>query len=378
MDVVVAIDSFKGSLSSIEVATAIKEGILKVFSNASINIVPMADGGEGTIEAITLNDKSKFIYMKSCDPFRREIDSYYAALDDIVVIEVATTIGLSLVKNNLNPLEASSYGVGLQIKDALSKGYKKFIVGLGGSSTNDGGMGMLEALGYEFYDSNNHKLSGKASNLAKISHISTSNVVKEFFEAEFTVASDVENPLCGTNGATYIFGKQKGIKDSEFSVIDKGMSNYADKTANLLGLDLRNISGAGAAGGLGFAFIAYARAKVESGINLILRAINFTKIIENAEYVITGEGCLDKQTVMGKAPLGVATLAKQLGKKVLLLAGSIIKDYDNYNEFGFDAYFPVVRGVSTLAQALDKTNAYQNVKDTVEQIFRLIKLEKGE
>ena len=377
MKVVVAIDSFKGSLSSIEVAESVKKGITKVFLDADVKIVPLADGGEGTIEAITLNDKNKYIYVNSVDACKRNINSYYAIIDDTAIIEVATTAGLVLVRDNLDALNASSYGVGLQIKDALNKGIRKFIVGLGGSATNDGGMGMLEALGYVFYDNDDNVLEGKANNLAKIAKIDNKNVIPSLKEATFTLASDVKNPLCGLNGATYVYGKQKGLLDDDLKTIDKGMLNYADNTAKLVKKDYKNVEGAGAAGGLGFAFLAYTNAIIKSGIDLILSFTNFKEIIKDADYVITGEGKLDKQTIMGKAPVGVAKIAKENNKKVLLFAGGISDELDNYNNYGFDAYFPIVRGITTLDKALDKNIASTNITKTVEQVFRVIKLEKG-
>lgn len=236
---------------------------------------------------------------------------------------------------------------------------------------------MLEALGYVFYDNDDNVLEGKANNLAKIAKIDNKNVIPSLKEATFTIASDVKSPLCGLNGATYVYGKQKGLLDDDLKTIDKGMLNYADKTAKLVKKDYKNVEGAGAAGGLGFAFLAYTNAIIKSGIDLILSFTNFKEIIKDADYVITGEGKLDKQTIMGKAPVGVAKIAKENNKKVLLFAGGISDELDNYNNYGFDAYFPIVRGVTTLDKALDKNIASTNITKTVEQVFRVIKLEKG-
>ncbi len=376
MKVAIAIDSFKGSLSSIEVAESIKEGIYFVYPKADVLIIPLADGGEGTVEAMTLGDESKLIKVKGVNSYKKPLDTYYGFIDNKAIIEVASTIGLPLIKNDKRPLEASSYGVGILIKDAIKRGFKEIIIGLGGSSTNDGGMGMLTALGYKFLDKNNNILADKPLKLDKICSINDDEVLPVLKDIKFIVASDVTNPLYGKNGATYIFGKQKGLNDNEISFLDEGMKNFANVSNRFTNTDYTKNPGAGAAGGLGYALMSYLNARVESGIDLVLKTIDFSNLIKDYEYVITGEGKLDRQSVMGKTPIGVSKLAKSQNKKVLVFAGSITNDYEEYNSFGIDAYFPIVRGVTSLNEALNRNNARNNIRKTVEQVFRLIKIER--
>lgn len=378
MKVVIAIDSFKGSLSSLEVGTAIKKGILKAIPLADVTIIPLADGGEGTIEAFTYHNDAKLVNIFSVDAYQNKILSQYAIYNNVAIIEVAKTIGLPLVKNALNPLRATSYGVGIQINDALNKGIKNFVVGLGGSATNDAGLGMLSALGYKFYDQKNQLVEPLPSNLKMIFKIDDSDVNPLLKEANFEIASDVKNPLTGPNGATFVYGRQKGVKPTFEQDLDDGILHFANVASNYLGYDCKDEPGSGAAGGLGFAFKAFLKATIKEGIYLILDKIHFKDIIKDADIVITGEGRLDKQTVNGKAPIGVAKIAKSLGKKVILLAGGIDDELDSYNSYGIDAYFSIIRNITTLENALNKDNAFNNISKTSEQIFNLIKMMKGD
>lgn len=378
MKVVIAIDSFKGSLSSLEVGTAIKKGILKAIPLADVTIIPLADGGEGTIEAFTYHNNAKLVNLFSVDAYQNKILSQYAIYDNVAIIEVAKTIGLPLVKNALNPLKATSYGVGIQINDALNKGIKNFVIGLGGSATNDAGLGMLSALGYKFYDQSNNLVNPLPCNLKNIFKIDDGEVNPLLKEAKFEIASDVKNPLTGPNGATFVYGKQKGVKPTFEQDLDNDILHFANVASDYLAHDYKDEAGSGAAGGLGFAFKAFLKANIKEGIYLILDKIHFKDIIKDADIVITGEGRLDRQTVNGKAPIGVAKIAKSLAKKVILLAGGIDDELDSYNSYGIDAYFSIIRNITTLENALNKDNAFNNISKTSEQIFNLIKTMKGD
>lgn len=374
MKVVIAIDSFKGSMSSMESGMAAKEGVLSVFPDAEVVVKPLADGGEGTVEAFASGTFAKRAEVDVTGPLRQKITAVYAAMEEeqFVVMEMAAAAGITLVEEK-TPLEATTYGVGEMMLDAMNKGYCDFIMGIGGSATNDGGVGMLQALGYRFLDENGKELGLGAKVLGDIASIDDSKVNPIVKECRFRIACDVNNPLYGERGATYIFGPQKGVTEELAPVLDKAMQNYARVSAEYVGKDYALEPGAGAAGGLGFAFKAYLNAELLPGIQLMLDATKLEDDIKDADIVITGEGRLDGQTAMGKVPVGVAKLAKKYNAKVLAFAGAITKDAKNCNAEGIDAFFPIVRGVTTLAEAMDVENAKANMKDAVEQVFRLLK-----
>ena len=258
------------------------------------------------------------------------------------------------------------------VKDAIKRGCRHFIVGIGGSATNDGGTGMLSALGYAFLDKAGKPIPLGAKGLEVLSSISAENVLPELQECTFRTACDVTNPLCGEQGATYIFGPQKGVTLDMRENLDKAMASYASVVAETVGVNHMKAAGAGAAGGLGFAFLSFLNAELTPGIDLILDAVGLAEELVDADVVITGEGRLDHQTAMGKAPVGVARLAKKYGKRVLAFAGSVTEGATACNEAGIDAYFPIVRGITTLEEAMEPENARKNMKSTVEQVFRLL------
>ncbi len=374
MKVVVAIDSLKGSLSSIEAGLAIKKGILEVNKDADVVIKPLADGGEGTTEALTKGLSGEFVNISVTGPILKKVTAEYGFISQTktAIIEMAAASGITLItETERNPMIATTFGVGELIKDAIDKGARDFIVGIGGSATNDGGVGMLQALGYKFLDENGDELGNGAQILGQISKIDDSGVIPELSDCNFKVACDVNNPLCFENGATYIFGKQKGVTEENREIIDKDMLHYASVAESYCKKDFKDFAGAGAAGGLGFAFITFLNSKLLPGIELVLEVTELEKDIIDADIVVTGEGMLDNQTAMGKAPIGVAKLAKKHNKKVIAFAGGVTKDAKLCNEKGIDAYFPIVRGVTTLTEAMKKENAFNNMKDTVEQVFRL-------
>ena len=273
---------------------------------------------------------------------------------------MAAAAGITLVSDaEKNPLLASTYGVGEMILNAVEKGCRDFIIGIGGSATNDGGIGMLKALGFSFADADGNDPGEGGQALAKVESVHADGKNPLMKECHFRIACDVNNPLCGTNGATYIYGPQKGVTDDMKETLDQGMAHYAEVVSRDLGCDYTDYPGAGAAGGLGFAFLSFLGAELSPGIDLILNAVGLENELKNADVVITGEGRLDHQTAMGKAPVGVAKLAHKYGAKVIAIAGSVTREATACNDAGIDAFFPVVRGVTTLEDAM--TNQ-QNAK----------------
>lgn len=380
MKIVISIDSLKGSLTSIEAANAIKKGILSVDNKSDVVIMPLADGGEGTVEALVqgMNGEEKVISVTG--PINEKVNAIYGILKETntAIIEMAQASGLPLVPGELrNPLNTTTYGVGEIIKEAIEKGCRNFIVGIGGSATNDCGVGMLQALGFEFYDENDNlvELGGKVLN--QIKRIKTDNKLKKLDECNFKIACDVNNPLYGENGAAYIYGPQKGATKEIVKELDKGLKNFAEVVKKDLGKDIAHIEGAGAAGGLGFGFLGFLNSKLESGIKIILDEIKLEEVVKDADIVITGEGRLDNQTAMGKAPIGVAKLAKKHGAKVIAIAGCTTPDAVKCNEEGIDAYFSIVNKAMTIDEAMKKENATQNMIETTIQIFNLIKAVKN-
>lgn len=288
---------------------------------------------------------------------------------------MAGAAGIGLVKTeNRNPMKATSIGVGQVIKHAIEMGARKFIVGIGGSITNDCGVGMLTALGYKFLNKDGNETDLGAESLSEIETIDERDVIPELKDCMFSVASDVTNPLCGKNGASHVFGPQKGATKEMVLVLDEKCKHFAKVVSEQRKIDHSNIPGAGAAGGMGFGFLSFVNCKLKSGIDIVLKEINLEKDLENADYVVTGEGRIDFQTSMGKAPVGVGRLAKKYGIKVIGLAGSVTDDAVECNEKGIDAFFSVVNEATTLENAMKKENALRNMENTAEQVFRLIKI----
>lgn len=381
MKVVVAMDSFKGSLSSMEAALAVKDGINKVYKDAEVLVKEIADGGEGTTLSIVNTLNGTFHNCKVVDPLGREITGDYGIITrnnkKIVVMEMAQAAGITLVsKNERNPLISTTYGVGLMIKDAINKGYRDFLIGIGGSATNDGGIGMLKALGYEFLDKNGQEIKPGPEGIKDLKVISNKKLLKEIKECNFTIACDVKNPLCGVNGASMVFAGQKGADAKMASCLDELLFKFSQISCEFIKKDYSNIPGAGAAGGLGFAFVAFLNGTLKNGIEIILDTINLESDIRDCDIVVTGEGSLDSQTVMGKVPLGVAKISKKYNKPVIAIVGSIKEGANVCNLIGIDAYFSIINECCTLDNAICKSNSIKNIKNTTEQIFRLYNLKK--
>ncbi|MBT2696619.1 glycerate kinase [Bacillus sp. ISL-40] len=375
MKVLIAIDSFKGSISSIEGSNAISSGIRDIYPDAEIITLPLADGGEGTVEALVQATDGQLISKEVTGPLNEKVNAIYGILGDrkTAVIEVAAACGLPLVPSDKrNPLVTTTYGVGELICDAVDRGCREFVIGLGGSATNDAGVGMLQALGFTFLDQHEKEISLGGQELLNIRSVDVTSVRPELKDCTFKAACDVNNPLYGPTGAAHIFGPQKGATAEMIKELDKGLKNFAEVVLHKLCTDIHNIAGAGAAGGLGAAFAGFLQAKLQSGIELVLEITEMEKNMQGVDFVITGEGKLDGQTSMGKAPLGVAQLAQKYEIPVLALAGGINEETAILNELGVTSYFSVVNAPMTLEEAMDSKVTYYNLRSTTNQLFRLV------
>lgn len=378
MKVVIAIDSFKASLSSLEAGNSAAAGIRRVTSDADISVLPIADGGEGTVEALAYGMKGEIKEVTVCGPLGKSVVAKYGIAGKTAIIEMSAAAGIFLLeREELNPTITTTYGVGEMIKDAIKSGCREFIIGIGGSATNDGGAGMLSALGFEFLDKDGNAVSFGAKGVGMIERITDDKALPELKDCKFNIACDVTNPLCGERGCSAVYGPQKGATEEDVRVMDKALAHYGELTRRKYPHADMNAAGAGAAGGLGFAFMVYLGGKLGSGIELVLDRIGIEEKIKVADLVITGEGRIDSQTVMGKAPIGIARLAKKHGKDVIAFAGCVTRDSNVCNSHGIDAIFPILRSVSTLDEAMDAENAKMNMADTAEQAFRLWKLSRG-
>lgn len=383
MKVVVAIDSFKGSLSSMEAGQAIAEGVKRVYQHAEVVIRPLADGGEGTVEALVEGMGGVFVTKEVTGPLGEKVGAVYGIIeskDDLsktAIIEMSAAAGITLVpEESRNPMNTTTFGVGELILDAIERGCRHFIVGIGGSATNDGGVGMLQALGYDFLTREGKTISYGGNGLKELARIEEANVHPTLKECTFKVACDVTNPLCGENGSSAIFGPQKGATPEMVQELDQLLLHYAELSKEIHSHADRFYPGTGAAGGMGFAFLTYTNATLESGIQIVLTETKLEELIVTADFVVTGEGRLDGQTALGKAPIGVAALAKKYQKKVLAFAGAVTPDAKECNQHGIDAFFQILRGVVTLKEAMNKEVAHQNMVDTVEQVFRVVEMMK--
>ena len=374
--IVVAMDSFKGSLTSLEAGNAVRDGILEKYPDFDVQIFPVADGGEGTVEALTFGKEHvQTRTISVTGPVGTEVPAWYTiygqAGEKTAVLEMAQAAGLPLVpEERRNPMHTTTYGVGEMIRDAITCGCRKFILGIGGSATNDGGVGMLQALGYGFLDKDGNQVPFGAKGLKVLEEITDTYVLPELKECKFKIACDVTNALCGEQGCSAVFGPQKGATPEMICQMDQWLGYYASLAKEKFPKADAKQEGTGAAGGLGFAFLTFTDAVLESGIKIVLEETQLEEYVKDADLVITGEGRMDGQTAMGKAPVGVAALAKKYGKPVLAFAGAVERDARKCNEHGIDAFFPILRGVVTLEEAMKNENAKRNLADTAEQVYR--------
>ncbi|GKX63030.1 glycerate kinase [Pragia fontium] len=375
MKIVIAPDSYKESLSALDVAVQIEAGFREVFPDAEYVKLPVADGGEGTVEAMVAATSGKMITLDVTDPLGEQGSAFLGLSGDerYAIIEMAAASGLERVPvNKRNPMTTTSYGTGELIVEALNRGVKHCIIGIGGSATNDGGAGMVQALGAKLLDENGQSIGFGGGALSKLRRIDISTMDKRIKECRFEVACDVTNPLTGEHGASAIFGPQKGATPEMIEQLDANLLHYASIIKRDLGLDVNDVPGSGAAGGMGAALLAFCGADLRPGIDIVTEAVGLDAVVKDADLVITGEGRLDSQTVNGKVPIGVARVAKAYHKPVIAIAGSLSSDVDIVYQHGLDAVFSVLYKICSLDDAL--TQAADNVRMTARNIAMVYKL----
>ncbi|QOW53869.1 MULTISPECIES: glycerate kinase [Acinetobacter] len=372
---VIAPDSFKESLSAVQAAQAMQRGILRQFPDAICRLVPLADGGEGTVDALLNACAGQKVSCRVRGPLpQQQVESYFALIDDgkTAVIEMAKANGIHLIPlAQRNPALTSTYGTGEMIRQALDLGVSKIVIGLGGSVTNDAGSGMAQALGVKFLDQAGLEVQPCGGNLKQICEIDLSALDARLATTEMLIASDVNNPLCGEYGASAIFGPQKGATPELVKILDQNLGYFANLVETTLGVNVQHQAGAGAAGGLGFGLLAFARAKIQSGVELLIQQTGLTEKITQADVVLTGEGKIDRQTFMGKTPFGVAQVAKSLNKPVYAFAGMIGEDIEPLLEAGFTQIIGINPPDISVEDAI--RNAENNLTDSVENVMQSLK-----
>ena len=376
--IVIASDSFKGSVSSLEVADACEKGIRKVYPQCEIVKLPIADGGEGTIEALVTATAGTRITCLVHNPLMQPIEAAYGILGDkrTAVIEMAAASGLPLITSEQrNPMQTTTYGTGELIRDALKRGCREFLIGIGGSATNDAGTGMLQALGFQFLDEAGQVLGQGGEILSHIARIDKSRIAKELNQCRFIVACDVNNPFSGPQGAAYVFAPQKGADATTVTLLDHGLKHFARLISQTEKVDIDTIPGAGAAGGLGGGCIAFLHAQLKPGIDTVLDALEFARQMEGADLIITGEGKMDAQTIMGKAPIGILRAAQQQHIPVIALAGCV-EDSEQLHKAGFQAICCIHQHPVSLEKAMEKSFTCQNIEHTICQYLQRMKEEQ--
>jgi len=373
MKFVFASDSFKGSLSSSKIRELLTETAEKIFPNCKIVGVPIADGGEGTVEAVIEAMNGKIVNTEVTGPLFEKTKSFYGVYGNSAIIEMAAASGLPMVpENSRNPLNTTSFGTGELIADALEKGYKNISIALGGSATNDGGIGAMTALGISFFDNKGNKLSGIGADLEKISDIDISGIHSAVKDTNFTIMCDVTNHLTGPEGATYTFGPQKGAGKEELEKLESGMKNYAQIIKNKFGIDADNVPGAGAAGGLGAAFMTFLKAKPKSGINTVLDIIGFRELIKGSDLIVTGEGRIDWQSAYGKVPAGIGAYGKEQNIPVVAIVGGMGEKAENMYNYGIESIIPTINSAMDINEAVER--AAELYKNAAERMFRFLKV----
>lgn len=373
MKIVIAPQAFKGSLSALNVANAVQKGVRRIFPDAQILTCPVADGGDGTLETLVESSGGKIMETNVADPTGKPIVAQWGAMGDgnTAVIEMARTSGLALLTlEERDPLNATTYGLGEIIVSALNKGFRKFIVGIGGSATNDAGAGMAQALGIRLMDREGKNLVFGGAALQNLSVIDTSSIDQRVLESNFQIACDVNNPLTGPEGASAVYGPQKGATEENVRQLDSALGVFAEVTKRDLGKDISNLEGAGAAGGLGAGMIAFVEGHLRAGVDIVLDTVNLAEKLESADLVITGEGSIDFQTVYNKAPIGVARMAKARGIPTIGISGMLGKNYQIVHNHGIDAALSIANGPISLEESLQ--NAPSLISEAVEESLRLI------
>ncbi|MCD6507748.1 glycerate kinase [Candidatus Poribacteria bacterium] len=373
MRIVIAPDSFKGSLTALEAANAIEEGLKRVFPKAEIVKVPMADGGEGTVQSLVDATGGRIVKKVVTGPLGDKVEAQFGILGDgrTAVIEMASASGLPLVPpDKRNPMVTTTYGTGELIKAALDMGCRRFIIGIGGSATNDGGGGMAQALGVKLLDKDGNDIPFGGGGLLKLDRIDISTLDPRIAESEIVVACDVDNPLTGPRGAARVYSPQKGATPEMVEILDKALERFAEAVKRDLGRDIKDVPGAGAAGGLGAGLMAFLNAKLQLGVDIVIEATGLEEKVKGADLVITGEGGIDSQTVYGKTPIGVAKVAKKFGIPVLAVAGGISDDASVVYEHGIDGLMSIIPRPITLDEAM--AQGPKLLSDAAERIARLL------
>lgn len=374
MRIVIAPDSFKGSASAKEVAQAIADGLKIPLPDATLDLVPMADGGEGTVEALVVATKGRIVWVQVTGPLGEPVDAFFGILGDgeTAAIEMAAAAGLNLVQpEKRNPLITTTYGVGELIKAALNAGCRKLIIGIGGSATNDGGAGMAQALGAKLLDEHGNDIGFGGGELGKLARIDVSSIITHHLPPTILVACDVTNPLTGQNGASAVYGPQKGATLEMVKILDANLRHYAAIIRRDLGVDVETVPGAGAAGGLGAGLMAFCNAKLKRGVELVIDAVGLDERVRNSDLLITGEGKLDFQTGFGKVPFGVAQVAKRYGKLVIAIVGQLGEGSERCRDWGIDACFPIINKPMNELEAMK--NAIPLLRRTAEELGYVLK-----
>ncbi|WP_324722896.1 glycerate kinase [Lelliottia sp. JS-SCA-14] len=378
MKIVIAPDSYKESLSALEVATAIEQGFREIFPDADYVKLPVADGGEGTVEAMVAATQGGIIKVRVTGPLGENAEGFYGLSGDeqSAFIEMAAASGLEMVApSSRNPLKTTSWGTGELIRHALDAGVKHIIIGIGGSATNDGGAGMVQALGAKLLDGDGNPIGLGGGELEKLARIDISELDSRLADCRIEVACDVTNPLTGEEGASAVFGPQKGATPEMIDRLDDALTHYAKIIARDLDIDVLNLEGGGAAGGMGAGLYAFCGAELRQGIEIVTDALHLDKQVADADLVITGEGRIDSQTIHGKVPVGVAKVAKRYNKPVIGIAGSLTADVGVVHQHGIDAVFSVIYRVCTLEEALE--SAAVNVRMAARNIAAVLKMGMG-
>lgn len=378
MKIVIAPDSFKESLSAMQVAEAIEQGFSEIFPQAEYIKLPMADGGEGTVESMVAATGGERVHVNVTGPLGQPVNGFFGWMGDgeTAVIEMAAASGLHLVAHEQrNPLITTSFGTGELILAALNHGARKIILGIGGSATNDGGAGMMQALGAHFHDIDGKELHVGGAALAQLASVDLSQLDARLAQTDILVACDVDNPLCGAKGASAVFGPQKGATPERVKQLDAALQHYGEKIELATGKSVLNVAGAGAAGGMGAALFGLLNARLQPGIEIVTEALKLADAVQGADLVITGEGCIDSQTVHGKTPVGVARVAKRYDIPVIAIAGGMTPDYSVVHQHGLDAVFSVLNRIQTLPEALE--GAHENVRVTARNVAAVWKMGHG-
>ncbi|TBM26949.1 glycerate kinase [Hafnia paralvei] len=378
MKIVIAPDSFKESLSAMQVAEAIEQGFSEIFPQAEYIKLPMADGGEGTVESMVAATGGERVHVNVTGPLGQPVNGFFGWMGDgeTAVIEMAAASGLHLVApEQRNPLITTSFGTGELILAALNHGARKIILGIGGSATNDGGAGMMQALGAHFHDIDGKELHVGGAALAQLASVDLSQLDARLAQTDILVACDVDNPLCGAKGASAVFGPQKGATPERVKQLDAALQHYGEKIELATGKSVLNVAGAGAAGGMGAALFGLLNARLQPGIEIVTEALKLADAVQGADLVITGEGRIDSQTIHGKTPVGVARVAKRYDIPVIAIAGGMTPDYSVVHQHGLDAVFSVLNRIQTLPEALE--GARENVRVTARNVAAVWKMGRG-